>query len=95
MIPSRKISNGLYAFIPAAWRGVTSVNPKTGTEIGVSFDVEAGETVRLLLTVESARNAALAILDQIAAYEFRTATHSASSVGNLNSDGSPQEGQNV
>lgn len=49
---------------PARWRGTTAVNPKTGAEIGVSFDTPNG-VVRLELPVESARQLAASLAEYL------------------------------
>lgn len=52
-------------FIPATWRGTTAVNPANRTEIGVSFNLETGGTVRLLLPIDSARHLAESVIDML------------------------------
>ena len=68
----------------AALRGVTAVNRLTGKEIGVSFDQPDGETIRLILDVEDARNLAQSLQGYLALYRRSNGTncHSDSASGN-------------
>lgn len=71
----------------AIWRGTTNTD---GESIGVSFVMQSGETVRMLLPSDDARHLAESILD----YLDGTNSHSDKSSGTIPSV-SPQEGMNV
>lgn len=80
------------AFIPVVFRGI-AFNPASLIDaIGISFDREDGSVIRLLLTHEEARNAALGLFECATVCQFFTRRHSAISSGNPSVDVSAQDG---
>ncbi len=93
-LPDPKLGPASGAFVPAAWRGTTRVNIASGEVMGVSFNT-AGEPVRLLLSVDSAKAVAESILYELGvAQARRTNSQSATQSGAPRVDGStPEDGR--
>lgn len=68
-LPDRKDGPPGGGFEPAQWGNATRVSPLVGNTIGVSFETASG-TVRLLLSVESAKQAMRSLLHEIRARPF-------------------------
>lgn len=70
-------------FVRATWRGTTAVNPRTGNELGISFDTREG-IERFVLPIESALQLVASVLDAVAPHvQFaRTDSQSSNSSGN-------------
>lgn len=73
----------------ASWRNTTPVDDNY-REMGVGFDLQDGSTIRLRLSVESARAVSATIADLLWHHEVRV--HSAKSSGMPNTDVSGQAG---
>lgn len=64
-------------FVRATWRGTTAVNPRTGNELGISFDTREG-IERFVLPIESALQLVASVLDAVAPHvqiEARVCRH--------------------
>lgn len=71
-------------------RGVTNTS---GDVIGISFDCPDGTIIRVALDMSDAAFMADGVAEYIAPYRVRMSSHSESSSGNPNCDGSPHDGQ--
>lgn len=83
--PKRKDGPPSGAFVPVVWRGTTS-NAVVGNGVGISFDSEDGSVVRLMMTYESAKDAAETLFEAIQRRVDFISAHPDSSSGNPSVD---------
>lgn len=89
-----EIRKPLWAYTPATWRGTTGPTSDTG-EIGISFDTQSGEALRVRIPVSHALDVATSIIVRVRNQFKPTKLHSEMSSGIPNVDGSPAAGQTV
>lgn len=84
----------LNGYKKAEWRGTLPVGGEPEARIGLSFDTETGETVRLSLGLTSARHIIGSLSEYIADYEQRSQSERSSDISSV--EGSiPDDGENV
>jgi len=75
--PNREDGPPSKAFVPVTWRG-TAANPESPKDvIGISFNCEDGNVVRLLMTHECARQVAATLQTQVTLFDYFTSIQSA------------------
>ena len=82
----------MWAFTRVTWRGTTHAWEKCDYPVGISFDPAKGPPIRLLLSVEMARHVMETLQSAINDYAKCTNSHSASSSGSPQSEGSMPAG---